>query len=121
MKRTTRNMNLLFSFYNYRQTTVFVLGKYFLLNHVRYGNFCYVLTLRCFLQCRHIVYQFAERAANWDPNKREEFIDCFIQDNRLADICEMTNLLDLTCTFSYETIFTHSTVYYIYIIFSTKI
>jgi hypothetical protein len=26
-----------------------------------------------------------------------------------------------TCTFSYETIFTHSTVYYIYIIFSTKI
>jgi hypothetical protein len=36
-----------------------------------------------------------ERAANWDPNKREEFIDCFIQDNRLTDICEMTNLLDI--------------------------
>jgi hypothetical protein len=33
--------------------------------------------------------------ANWDPNKREEFIDCFIQDNRLTDICEMTNLLDI--------------------------
>jgi hypothetical protein len=42
--------------YNYRQTTVFVLGKYFLLNHVRYGNFCYVLTPTCFLQCGHIVY-----------------------------------------------------------------
>jgi hypothetical protein len=36
-----------------------------------------------------------ERAANWDPNKRQEFIDCFIQDNRLTDICEMTNLLDI--------------------------
>jgi len=36
-----------------------------------------------------------ERAANWDPNKREEFIDCFIQDNRLTDICEMTNLLNI--------------------------
>jgi hypothetical protein len=29
------------------------------------------------------------------PLKREEFIDCFIQDNRLTDICEMTNLLDI--------------------------
>jgi hypothetical protein len=36
-----------------------------------------------------------ERAANWDPNKREEFIDCFIQDNRLTDICEMANLLEI--------------------------
>jgi hypothetical protein len=49
------------SFYNYRQTTVFVLGKYFLLNHVRCGNFCYVLTPKCVLQCRHIVYQFDQQ------------------------------------------------------------